>query len=89
MKQPPSIRFMRAALGMVIIGLFMFVAAVATPAVGGPRVVAVIFVVLAVLWCLAGLPFMLVGARKSREENAQLIAKVKAEARQKKGGRPS
>ncbi len=71
-------------MGMVIMGLGMFGASMATFALGGPRIVAVIFLVLMVLCPAAGYPYMLAGVRKSREENEQLLAK--AEARQKKRG---
>jgi hypothetical protein len=76
---------MRKSVGLTILGLVMLAVGVATRAAGAPVIVFAVFLALTVLCPLAGLPFMIVGARKNRENNERILREVREEVRQRKG----
>lgn len=81
MPRSPSLRFLRAGLGMIILGLAMFAAAVATGAAGSPKILSGAFLVLMVLCAVLGFTFGLVARAKGRVEIEQLRAQAAARIR--------
>lgn len=79
MDRSPSLRFLRAGFGMIIVALAMFAAAVATGAAGGPKILSGVFLVFMVLCAVLGLILGLVARAKGRIETEQLRAQAAAE----------
>lgn len=81
MDRSPSSRFLRASFGMIIVALVMFAAAVATGTVGGPKILAGVFLVLMILCAVLVFLLSLVARAKGRVELEQLRAQAAAETR--------
>lgn len=82
MDRSPSSRFLGASLGMMVAGVAMFAAAVATGAASGPKILSGTFMLLIVLCAVIGSIFGLVARSKGRAEIEQI--KVQAAARLRK-----
>lgn len=81
MNRSPSLRFLRAGFGMILLALAMFAAAVITGAAGGPKIVSGVFLGLMVVCAVFGFILGLVARAKGRVEIEQLRAQAAVELR--------
>ena len=81
MIRSPSFRLGRVGVAMFFCGVAMLAAAIATGASHGPAVLSGTFLVLMVLFGLAGFIIIFIAARKMRGENARLVAEAQEQAR--------
>jgi len=79
MARSPSLRFLRAGFGMIIVALATFAAAVATGAASGPKILSGVFLALMVFCAVLGFILGLVARAKGRAETEQLRAQAAAE----------